>query len=837
MKIRNFAALALALFALLIADVSVAGTKQQGPVSGTGQVRGSGGGGISTPVSIANGGTAATTEAQAVANLSNAPHLPGFEAKFQSMRENLNRVRILVVSDSTGVGGVAPDVGWPYQLANAFTNHGLPASADYASAGTAAVDTQRVVIGSSWTVDGTITTAGGNTYKATTSTNGWVFTPQQTVTHGRLWYVQQPGGGTISIDMIVNGATIATANVSTAGTAALASLDVTSGGTAFNGASFSVKWVSGGRVNLQGVEAWNGNSISIINTSLGGSAISGWSDTSTGYAWLNSVLAMAPDLVIVAPGINSMPGTSLSTYRTQIDTFLNAMKAASIDTIVLTPFPQNPTDGTHNNSVATQDGYVGVNVAAAAAAGYPLINFYTNFVSYAVSSNINGVNRYIDTWTHPNGNGYSLAAGLVYNFLMSNAGPITQTNDHVVRFQRVNAFEHYQIQGAANLSRAGTNSVVVGVSNATGTASTSSVYVGDGAGALASTGQNQTVVGKGALAASQAGKLNNTAIGFESLKASTGNNNTALGLQSGLTVTSGSNNTCIGQKVCSTVLTTGSNNLLLGFDNAVTVPTAVTNLYFNAGNLLSGDMTNRVATSTGIAEGQSAAYFTLVSSGVNSLRLTNAATGSGPILSAQGTDTNIDLNINPKGTGGVKIGASTGAFAIDASASTNAIKLPIGTTAQRPTGAQGMVRYNSTTGAGLPEYYDGSAWQSVPSVASGSGSVRTISFQPGLVTSVTNTKGVYRKVGKAATVGNIVGSAVLFTCSVNPVVTLYECGTSATCASPTTIGSVTITAAGQAFDGTVSAGAVAAGDYIGWAISAGTCTSLDLAATAELTVN
>ena len=49
-----------------------------------------------------------------------------------------------------------------------------------------------------------------------------------------------------------------------------------------------------------------------------------------------------------------------------------------------------------------------------------------------------------------------------------------------------------------------------------------------------------------------------------------------------------------------------------------------------------------------------------VSTPVNELKITNAATGSGPILSAistSTTDTNIDLNITPLGTGRVTLGA------------------------------------------------------------------------------------------------------------------------------------------------------------------------------------
>jgi len=114
----------------------------------------------------------------------------------------------------------------------------------------------------------------------------------------------------------------------------------------------------------------------------------------------------------------------------------------------------------------------------------------------------------------------------------------------------------------------------------------------------------------------------------------------------------------------------------------------------------------------------------------------------------------------------------------------------------------------------------------------------SLSYQPGLLTSIVSTKSVYSKVAASSTVDNIIGSAQsLTTCTTNPTITMYECGTDATCAAPTTIGSATITATGQAFTGTVSNAAVAAGDYVGWAISAGACASLDIGATAQVHTN
>lgn len=113
-----------------------------------------------------------------------------------------------------------------------------------------------------------------------------------------------------------------------------------------------------------------------------------------------------------------------------------------------------------------------------------------------------------------------------------------------------------------------------------------------------------------------------------------------------------------------------------------------------------------------------------------------------------------------------------------------------------------------------------------------------LDYQPGLITSITNTKSVFAKLSKTSTVDNLEGSASAFTCVGNPTVTMYECGTSATCASsPVTIGTVTVTAAGTVVDGTVSAPAITAGDYVAWAISAGTCTSLDISAVAQVHAN
>lgn len=121
---------------------------------------------------------------------------------------------------------------------------------------------------------------------------------------------------------------------------------------------------------------------------------------------------------------------------------------------------------------------------------------------------------------------------------------------------------------------------------------------------------------------------------------------------------------------------------------------------------------------------------------------------------------------------------------------------------------------------------------------SGQGAEQMLSFQPGLITTITNTKGVYGKIVKTSTVDNIIGSATAFTtCTTNPTVTMYECGTSVTCATPTTIGSTTVAALGTAYPGSISSPTITAGDYVAFAISAGACASLDIGATAQIHAN
>jgi len=67
------------------------------------------------------------------------------------------------------------------------------------------------------------------------------------------------------------------------------------------------------------------------------------------------------------------------------------------------------------------------------------------------------------------------------------------------------------------------------------------------------------------------------------------------------------------------------------------------------------------------------------------------------------------ITLTPDTSGNLVMTATSGF--IDASGNTNVISLPSGTTANRPTGVNGMIRYNTTT-ARVEAYVNG-AWANI----------------------------------------------------------------------------------------------------------------------------
>ena len=82
------------------------------------------------------------------------------------------------------------------------------------------------------------------------------------------------------------------------------------------------------------------------------------------------------------------------------------------------------------------------------------------------------------------------------------------------------------------------------------------------------------------------------------------------------------------------------------------------------------------------------------------------------VTGANNFSVNSSGNINTSGdigaSGNVGVGSTVPTVALDVSNKTDAVALPKGTTAQRPTAVAGMIRWNTTTGAA--ELYNGAEW-------------------------------------------------------------------------------------------------------------------------------
>lgn len=112
-------------------------------------------------------------------------------------------------------------------------------------------------------------------------------------------------------------------------------------------------------------------------------------------------------------------------------------------------------------------------------------------------------------------------------------------------------------------------------------------------------------------------------------------------------------------------------------------------------------------------------------------------------------------------------------------------------------------------------------------------------YTTGDVNAVVTGKGGYTLWPRGATVDNLAASSATFTCSGNPTITYYECGTDVSCASPTTIGAITLAASGRAYANStgLSAISISAGDFTAWALTAGTCSAIDVIGKAQIHMN
>lgn len=139
-----------------------------------------------------------------------------------------------------------------------------------------------------------------------------------------------------------------------------------------------------------------------------------------------------------------------------------------------------------------------------------------------------------------------------------------------------------------------------------------------------------------------------------------------------------------------------------------------------------------------------------IGTALNYITVSSASMGVAPSIAATGSDTDVGLDFVTQGAGNITLSTSgTGYTVIN---STSAMRLPTGTTAQRPTGLAGLIRYNTTLDTA--EFWNGATAQWASNINSVTGTTDRITVTPGAAVQV-NIAPTYIGQSTITTVGTI----------------------------------------------------------------------------------
>lgn len=353
-------------------------------------------------------------------------YLPKFRKCLSNVVKGAGRCMIVRVGDSTTIGingsGVA---NWPNQgtyLASILTANGIPAYQDgyfgdseTASGGRHLIDS-RISIGS-WQNFAAHYGLGGLVMSSSSAGTPYTFTPYNK-TDTCVFYGKNNNTAGSTATLTLGSGTPQTIDQSGAIVSMISSVTATA--TLGNNACVINYTGSGGQVKLYGLVAYDSTqpAVDIVDAGWWGSAAAHWACTlagglcSNGYyvRSLDTLLALAPDLVIIKAGINDATAGAghLTSYKTWLQTIITAMAGTS-DIILET---DNPTTG--NATQAVQDSYVSALYDLAISNSIPLIDSYSVWGSYTTA---NGLGFMSDT-LHPASIGYADMARYEAAFLL-----------------------------------------------------------------------------------------------------------------------------------------------------------------------------------------------------------------------------------------------------------------------------------------------------------------------------------------------------------------------------------------------------------------------------------
>jgi lysophospholipase L1-like esterase len=365
-----------------------------------------------------------------MASNGDAVYLPQFLAKLNKVRAGAaTNVKVLLIGDSTTAGyGATTNTNFAgdkvlspsFLIANRLSAAGIPAydagwyglGNNGGSSSTLTLYDPRVTYGAGWTQYFNSFCLGGGFMESSNSTDTLTFSPGFLYNTIEVYYVINPGNGSITIN---NGGS-ALGTINTAGTAAVgkATYTVSLGNNPVN-----IQATSSTVTYIAGVLCYNTNTpgVLFINGGMGNATTADM--LGTGWGAEGSIATLSPDLSIINLMINDCNNGSISsgTYQSNLSTLVTYCQNYG-NVMLVTPVPAGATTYLSNASA-----FLAATKAVAASDNTALVDVSSLMPSYSVQ---NTLGLRFDT-LHPNAAGYQYYASLVANELLQICAPTSAT--------------------------------------------------------------------------------------------------------------------------------------------------------------------------------------------------------------------------------------------------------------------------------------------------------------------------------------------------------------------------------------------------------------------------
>lgn len=371
-----------------------------------------------------------------VANDGNRNRLPRWRAALAARAAGTRNAKLMVVSDSTGVGAYAPPsvsaaanakgFCWSALLNAALNNAGIPSNygatfgdcSNSTTPATLSTYDPRVSLGANWTLGAFYTFGGGVVNNATAgSQTVYSFTPAEVFDTIEVTYITNTGYGQFSI-AVDGGAAIGAAVNCNAALAAAQTTRTTTRGTHRVDIFRSAPTGADGALPIVSVRVWDSTrrTVDILNASVNGTTTTLQSATASAFSALNVGPVYAPDLTIICLDINDWansvaPGmydlVTTTTHSFQLQKIITAYRATG-DVVLMTGAPS----ATGTFSQAVQDGIYTATRNLAAVNNIPLIDIDAEWGRYVAAAAAGYYTPWNDV-THPGPNGHANIAARV----------------------------------------------------------------------------------------------------------------------------------------------------------------------------------------------------------------------------------------------------------------------------------------------------------------------------------------------------------------------------------------------------------------------------------------